>query len=318
MDFKALRELLSPCHLCPRECSVNRLAGEPGWCGVGPHASIAAATAHFGEEPEISGTAGSGTIFFRGCNLKCLYCQNFEISQRPIEEYDSIEMLSETMLDLQARGCHNINLVTPSHVVPFAIEAFAMARGRGLELPLVYNTSGYDGIETLRLLRGIVSVYLTDLRYSDPDVAAELSGASNYVEASRAAVMEMASQVGIENVISQDGTITRGLIIRILVLPNDLAGVRETLAFIKSELGTKVRISLMSQYFPTNLAHSHPLLSRRLYFGEYARAIETAERMGFDNILCQDVSAPDFYCPDFMRGPEPFRDAALYQKAIKR
>jgi putative pyruvate formate lyase activating enzyme len=283
-------------------------------CGAAAGATVAAATAHFGEEPEVSGTRGSGTVFFRGCNMACRYCQNHEISQGPVDAAhpDAPGAIAAAMLDLAARGCHNVNWVTPSHVVPFAAEALAIARDRGLKLPVVYNTSGYDGLEALRLLDGLVDVYLPDLRYSDDATAVEMSGAPGYVAASRAAVMEMARQVGIDNEPGPDGTIRRGLIVRVLVLPNDLAGVRDTLRFLRDAVGTRVRLALMAQYFPTHRAASEPLLSRPAHHGEYARALDVAERLGFDNVLVQDLAASDFYRPGFDAGPEPFADAAVF------
>lgn len=310
--IRALRALLAPCRLCPHQCLVDRPAGEIGVCGVGAGAVVASVVPHFGEEPEISGTRGSGALFFGGCNLRCAYCQNAGISQdaavvaRPAW---TPRQIADAMHDLAARGCHNINWVTPSHVVPFAVEALALARAEGMDLPLVYNTSSYDGLDTLRLLDGIVDVYLADLRYSEDDVARDVSGAPGYVEASRAAVLEMARQTGVEPIPGPDGTLRRGLVIRLLVLPNDLAGVRETLAFLKDHLGTRVRIALMSQYYPTHRADDEPLLSRRTSFGEYARIVDLADRMGFANALIQEPEASEFYRPDFDRAEEPFADA---------
>jgi putative pyruvate formate lyase activating enzyme len=315
--IESLRALLSPCRLCPHECGVNRLAGDIGICRIGAGAHVSASTAHFGEEPEISGTRGSGTLFFASCNLHCVYCQNAAISQvanAAALPFATAEQIGDHMLARAAQGCHNVNWVTPSHVVPFAVEGLASAAARGLDLPLVYNTSGYDSVETLRLLDGVVDVYLADLRYADAATADELSGAPDYPEAARAAVLEMARQVGTANAHDPWGSLRRGLILRLLVLPNDLADLRETLAFVRDSLGTGVRIALMSQYFPTHEAASHDLLSRRVHHGEYARAIDQAERMGFDNLLVQELEASDFYRPDFDAGPEPFADAAHFRK----
>lgn len=317
----ALRALLSPCRLCPHECGVDRLAGEVGRCGVGAGAVVASAVPHFGEEPEVSGHGGSGAVFFGGCNLRCLYCQNAQISQDTSVAAGRAwtpRAIADAMGTLAARGCHNINWVSPSHVVPFAVEALALARGDGMTLPLVYNTGGFDGLQTLRLLDGVVDVWLADLRYSDDAVARDLSGAEGYVAASRAAVAEMARQVGTGNTLGPNGTILRGLIIRLLVLPNDLAGVRESLAFLRDTVGTGVRIALMSQYYPTHLAETEPLLSRRTSYGEYARVVDVADRMGFVNALIQEHEAAEFYRPDFGRGDEPFRDACHFTGGARR
>ncbi len=315
---RALRELASPCRLCPHECGVDRLGGETGRCRIGPHAVLAAATAHFGEEPEISGTQGSGTLFFGACNLRCRYCQNHQISQGPrVRRMPATppEEVARQALRLQAIGCHNVNWVTPSHVTPWATQAHALAVGQGLRVPLVYNTSGYDSVEALRLLEGVVDVYLPDLRYSDDETAWRLSRAQGYVAAARAAILEMARQVGVDNQFAPDGTIQRGLIVRLLVLPNDLAGLRESLAFLRDALGTRVRLALMSQYYPAHRAASEVLLSRPLHYGEYLRAISLVERMGFDNALVQDPAASAFYRPDFERGAEPFADSPRAQAA---
>lgn len=279
---------------------------------MGPHAVLAAATAHFGEEPEISGTRGSGTLFFGACNLRCRYCQNHQISQgasvRRAPGTPPGEV-ARNALRLQGLGCHNLNWVTPSHVTPWAAEAHSLAVAGGLAVPLVYNTNAYDSVEALRLLDGVVDVYLPDLRYSDDDTARRLSRAEGYVGAARSAIVEMARQVGVDPVVGPDGTLHRGLIVRLLVLPNDLAGLRESLAFLRDALGTRVRLALMSQYFPTHRARTDPLLSRSLHHGEYLRAISLVERMGFENALVQDPSASEFYRPDFDRGSEPFADS---------
>lgn len=313
----ALKALLSPCRLCPHDCRVDRLAGVVGRCRAPNGAFVAAATAHFGEEPEISGTRGSGALFFGGCNLRCVYCQNSGISQGPAVTTTPVEdpgQIASRMLAMQERGCHNVNWVTPSHVVPFAVEALAVAARRGLRLPVVYNSSGFDAVETLRLLDGVVDVYLPDLRYADAEVAAELSGARRYPEAARAALVEMARQVGTRNVLDDEGTLRRGLVVRILVLPNDLGDVRESLAFLRDAVGTGVRVALMAQYFPTHQAPSHDLLSRAVGEGEYLRAVALAERMGFENALIQEFTARDFYRPDFAASGEPFADARHFRK----
>lgn len=313
----ALRELLSPCRLCPHECGVNRIAGEKGRCGLGNGMVVACAVPHFGEEPEISGKNGCGAIFFGGCNLACCYCQNYQISQsKEIRKAQpsTPDDLAQKMIDLAKRACHNIAWVTPSHIVPYAVEGLILAGEGGLNLPIVYNTSSYDGLETLKLLDGIVDVYLADLRYGDNEVAFQLSKAEGYVEVARDAIREMARQVGTENIIGEDCTIRRGLIVRVLVLPNDLGNVRESLAFLRSELGPNVRISLMAQYNPMFKAEKNVLLSRRIYYGEYARAIEIAEKLGLENVLIQELDSSEFYLPDFNQKEEPFVDAKQFKR----
>jgi len=294
---------------------VDRLSGETGDCGVGDGAVVHTAVPHFGEEPEIAGRNGSGAVFFGSCNLRCTYCQNAKISQsasvrrmRP----DTAGSIARKMIELSEQGCHNINWVSPAHVSPFAMEGLAAAGDLGL--PMAYNTNAYESVDTLKLLHGIVDVYLPDLRYSDDETAERLSGAEEYVETSRSAIVEMARQVGAANSHAADGTIERGIIVRLLVLPNDLSGIEESLAFLRDSLGTGVRVALMSQYFPAHLACDDPLLSRPLHYGEYNRALESADRMGFDNVLVQEMDSPDFYRPDFDDGERPFRDIAEFRK----
>lgn len=308
----ALSGMLKKCSLCPRECGVDRTAGVAGVCGTAG-VVVSSSTAHYGEEPVISGRSGSGTIFFAGCNLRCLYCQNHEISQktfstRPWDRQADTRYLAEIMLNLQDRGCANINLVTPTHVSPMAVAAVAEASRRGLTIPIVWNSSGYESVDVIDLLDKIVDVWLVDIRYSDSLSALDCSKAPDYVEKARAAVTRMARLAGPE-VIGVDGTLQRGIVIRLLVLPNDLAGVRETLDFIRDNLGTGTRISLMSQYFPSHLAVGHDLLGRKITAREYYRVVDYAERLGFDNLLIQEMEASDFYRPDFAVDGEPFSDA---------
>ncbi|HOA12942.1 MAG TPA: radical SAM protein [Myxococcota bacterium] len=315
---QALYAMLSPCRLCPRRCGVDRLAGEVGFCGTAG-AVVSAATAHFGEEPGISGTGGSGTVFFSGCNLRCIYCQNHQISQgvassTPWSRSDDTPRLAATMLSLQARGCGNINLVTPSHVVPMAVDALVLAARSGLRIPVVWNSSGYDCVEVLRLLEGVVDVWLPDLRYSDGWAASECSSAPDYVDVAHAALLEMARQVGTEPIMGPEGYLLRGMIIRLLVLPNDMAGVRESLDFILEHIGSDARVALMSQYFPSHLAPGNDLLSRRPTPAEYLRAVNHAERLGFRHALVQEMEAADFYRPDFNLKAEPFADADRFTK----
>jgi putative pyruvate formate lyase activating enzyme len=261
-------QLLQNCMVCPRRCGVNRLNGERGICRVGKNPVVSSYNVHFGEEPPISGTRGSGTIFFTGCNLRCIYCQNFPISQLGNGSEVTTPDLAEMMISLQSRGCHNINLVTPTHFVPQILEALSFAWKRDFDLPLVYNSSGYDSLEALRLLEGIIDIYLPDMRYSDNGVAKKLSSAENYVEVNREAVREMFRQVG--NLITdEEGIAQKGLIIRHLILPNDLAGSKKTFRFIAEKISDEIHVSLMSQYFPSFKASENVSIDRKITPEEY-------------------------------------------------
>ncbi|MBC7232064.1 MAG: radical SAM protein [Chloroflexi bacterium] len=275
-------EMLSHCNLCPRECGVNRLAGERGYCRAGANPVVASWNAHPWEEPPISGTKGSGTIFFTYCTARCVFCQNYPISQLGIGQQVTVQRLAEMMLELQVRGCHNINLVTPTHFVPQILAALALAVEGGLRLPLVYNSSGYEAVETLRLLDGIVDIYLPDAKYADDEVARRLSGFRGYVEANRAALKEMFRQVGAELLLDENGLALRGMIIRHMVLPEGLAGTQEVLAWIARELSPSIHISLMSQYFPAHKAVGDPVLGRKITDEEYLKALAVFDALGLE------------------------------------
>ena len=283
---------LEHCDLCPRKCGVDRTRGEQGACGVGSAPVVASWNAHLWEEPPISGTRGSGTIFFSGCTGKCLFCQNFPISQLRYGNTVSVERLGEMMLELQARGCHNINLVTPTHFVPQILAAVATAVPRGLRLPLVYNTSGYDTVETLRLLEEVVDVWLPDAKYNNDAIARRLSGFPHYVENNRAALTEIYRQVGDELVLDEDGIARRGMIIRHLVLPGGLADTAGVLHWVADALSPKVHISLMDQYFPAHKAHDHPLLGRKITTEEYEAALEAFDAAGLAHGWMQEHDEP--------------------------
>lgn len=310
-SIKNLYSMSSPCVLCPHKCRVDRRNGEYGRCGVFYNPIVASHPVHFGEEPVISGKNGSGTIFFVGCTMSCVYCQNFLISQRQKlhkGKEKKIEELCEIMLEFQKNGVHNVNLVTPSHFIPHIVDAIILARKKGLKIPIVYNTSGYESVEMLKNLRGIVDIYLTDLRYSSNDNAFEYSHIKNYVEFSRNALMEMVSQAGDKLQLNNDRTALKGIIIRLLILPNDVAGIEETLKFIKNNIGVNITISLMSQYYPTHNAKKHHLIGRKIYYGEYLRAISLLEKFGFENSYIQGMDSPEFYLPDFFREENPFSE----------
>ncbi len=279
--------LLESCIICPRKCKANRLNNELGFCRTGVKPRVYSYFAHQGEEPPISGINGSGAIFFSGCNMRCAYCQNYKFSQAEKgKEVDSKE-LSDIMLKLQDMGCHNINLVTPSHVMPQILVALSLAIPRGLKIPLVYNTSGYDLADMLRLLDGIVDIYLPDMRYSETAAAEKYSCAVDYPDYNRKAVREMYRQVGTA-IISEDNIIKTGIIIRHLVLPQDLSGTKKTMEFIAKEISQDTYISLMNQYMPLNKAARFKEISRRITSKEYEAAQESMKEYGLFNGWTQE------------------------------
>jgi putative pyruvate formate lyase activating enzyme len=278
---------LAACNLCPHDCGVNRIKGERGLCGAGLKPKIASANVHRGEEPPISGTQGSGTIFLSGCSLKCMFCQNFPISQLGNGEEIATGELSKRMLRLQRQGVHNINFVTPTHYLPQILAALWLAIPRGFSLPVIWNSSGYEKVDALRLLDRVVSVYLPDMKYADDPCAAEFSAAPGYRDCNRAAVTEMLRQVGHLH-LDDDGIAQSGLIIRHLVLPDGKAGSRETLAWISENLGTETHIALMNQYFPAHRAVSSSALGRKINDAEYDQAVAALEDFGLDNGWVQE------------------------------
>jgi putative pyruvate formate lyase activating enzyme len=260
-NVRTLWDRIDPCVLCPQNCRVDRCHGQIGSCGIGEEPVISSVTPHFGEESVLVGPGGSGTIFFAGCNLHCVFCQNYDISQGRAGRRTSIERLAHHMLDLQRMGCSNINLVTPTHVAAPIAAAIELARDEGLRLPTVYNSGGYDSVETLRLLEGLIDIYMPDMKYADAQVAEELSGAKGYPQVNCAAVKEMHRQVGDLQV--QNGLATRGLLVRHLVLPNDLAGSLEIIDFLADEISPHTTVNVMDQYRPCYQAHLHPEINRR-------------------------------------------------------
>jgi len=276
---QAAHDLLRRCCVCPRSCGVNRLEDELGFCGIGRRARIASAGPHFGEESPLVGFGGSGTIFFSSCNLKCIFCQNYEISHE-MEGHDvSPEDLGRIMLGLQRAGCHNINFVTPSHVVPQILSGVQWAAERGLTLPLVYNTSAYDSVETLRILDGIIDIYMPDIKCLDRRLSAELLNAEDYPEVATNAIMEMHRQVG-DLQIGEDGIAVRGLLVRHLVMPEDAANTREAMQFIAQRVSPDTYVNIMDQYRPVAGAKGHPLIGRTITTSEYKRAIQAAHDVG--------------------------------------
>ncbi len=270
---------LESCDLCPRNCGVNRIDDETGFCRTGRGAVMASHGPHFGEEPPRVGTSGSGTIFFAGCNLGCIFCQNYDISQLLKGTGVTPQRLAGVMLELEGMGCHNINFVSPSHVVAQILEALPIAYEQGLGVPLVYNCGGYDSLETLRLLDGVIDIYMPDAKYSDEKIGRELSRAPDYPETMKAALKEMHRQVG-DLDLDDRGVARRGMLIRHLVLPDGLAGTQEIMRFIAEELSTDSYVNVMAQYHPAYKAYDHESLSRGLARAEYVEALDIAAAHG--------------------------------------
>jgi len=272
------RSLLESCRLCPRKCGVNRLAGETGACRSGAQLKISSAGPHFGEEPELVGIGGSGTIFMTNCNLRCVFCQNFEISQLG-EGYEcSVESAAKIMLALQERGCHNINLVTPTHFMPQLLEAIYLASKQGLELPIVYNCGGYESVEALKILDGVIDIYMPDFKYGDNLAGARYSGVPDYFDRAKEAIKEMHRQVG-DLEVDEFGIAKRGLIIRHLVLPNDVANTEKVLKFIAEEISPNSYVNVMDQYRTTFREYLYPEINRRITRDEYYKALMIADRL---------------------------------------
>ena len=275
----AALDLLEKCSVCPRKCSINRLAGQTGKCRTGREVLVSSYGPHFGEEAPLVGRYGSGTIFFTNCNLSCVFCQNYSISQLGEGKKVTKEQLAYMMLSLQASGCHNINLVSPTHVVPQILEALEIAVESGLHLPLVYNSGGYDSVETLTLLDGIVDIYMPDMKYDDETTAKELSGVEDYPAINRTAVREMYRQVG-DLQVDSCGVAQRGLLVRHLVLPHGLAGTSGIVDFLSKEISTNTYLNIMAQYRPCYRAPEIPGLARPISTEEYQEALSLAERAG--------------------------------------
>jgi len=273
------RELLRECTLCPRKCKVDRTADEQGFCGTGKDAIVASYGSHFGEEPPLVGRWGSGTIFFCGCNLGCMFCQNYDISHLKRGSAVSPGELAAMMLALQERGCHNINFVTPTHAVPQILDALVIARTNGLNVPLVYNCGGYESVDTLKLLDGVIDIYMPDMKYSDNAVSKSLSRAADYWEICRAAIKEMHRQVG-NLQIDPEGVATSGLLVRHLVLPNGLAGTRDVMRFLVREISLDTYVNVMDQYRPCYKAADDSRINRHLTVNEYADAVNEARTQG--------------------------------------
>ena len=282
-----LWDIMQNCQLCPRECGVDRIAGEKGFCGASAQLEISSYHPHFGEERPLVGKGGSGTIFFSNCGLRCVFCINWEISQGGEGTARSIENMAGMMLYLQKIGCHNINVVTPTHYSAHIILALDMAAAKGLRLPLVYNTCGWERLEILKTLDGIVDIYLPDFKYSDGKMAAKYSSeAESYVEATQAALLEMQRQVGTAKP-APDGLMYRGLMIRHLVMPNDVSGTKQVVEWIAENLPKDTYLNIMSQYRPMYKAFDYPEISRRLTQQEYSQSVKWAKQAGLTNLEIQ-------------------------------
>lgn len=286
------REALRGCRLCPRACGADRVAGGRGFCGAGALPRVAAVSIHPGEEPPISGTGGSGTVFFSHCNLACVFCQNYPISQMGVGREMTPEELGDRLLWIEGKGAHNVNFVTPTPHVPHVIGSVLFARERGLSLPVVYNTNGYESPETLAMLDGVVDIYLPDVKYRSTDIAAEASAAPDYPAHNERAVAEMLRQTGMLS-LATDGIGTRGVLIRHLVLPGRAVETEAVLAFVRERFGAGMPLSLMGQYFPAYRAPAIPGYDRKLSAEEYDRAVDAAVRLGLTNVFIQEFECPD-------------------------
>lgn len=277
------RERLRRCHVCPRHCAIDRIEGDLGFCLVGAKAFVSSHGPHHGEEAPLRGWKGSGTIFLASCNLRCVYCQNYEISQLREGKDVSAEELADMMVNLQEQGCHNINFVTPSHQVPQILEGVLVAAQRGLRIPLVYNTSSYDDLDTLRLLDGIVDIYLPDFKYADAETGLKYSKVPGYPETARTAIKEMHRQTG-DLVINEQGLAVRGLLVRHLVLPGGLAGTGEVMRFLAADISRDTYVNIMDQYRPCWKAIKYPPLDRRITKEEFEEAVEAAKKAGLHRL----------------------------------
>ncbi|MEB2307751.1 MAG: radical SAM protein [Candidatus Brocadiaceae bacterium] len=282
------RKLLHDCQICPRRCRVNRYKNELGVCGIGKLPKISSYNPHFGEEPPLVGAHGSGTIFITSCNLGCVFCQNYDISHLRDGYEVSFERLAQMMIELQNRGCHNINFVTPTHVVPHILEALPIAIREGLRIPLVYNTGGYDLVETLQLLDGVFDIYMPDFKFSDSDVAAKWCRARDYPQVVMEAIREMHRQVG-DLVVNARGIAERGLIVRHLVMPNGLAGTRKVMQFLAQKISSHTYVNIMDQYHPCGLARKYPEINRRINEKEFEDALRIACEEGITRLAGQAI-----------------------------
>jgi putative pyruvate formate lyase activating enzyme len=302
-------QILNSCELCPHKCKTDRYNFNTGRCRSGKNPVVASYCVHHGEEPALQGEKGVGNIFFANCNLKCCYCQNYQISQGKSTDFEatSIEHLAEIMLDLQNKDVTSIGLVSGVHFLPQIISALLLAIPKGLNLPLIYNTNGYDSLQTIKLLDGIIDIYLPDYKYGEDEFALKYSKIENYTEITSAAINEMVKQVRTELIYDSAGNLIKGIIIRHLVLPNDIAESENVFKEIKRIAGTNITLSIMSQYYPTYKAHETELLDRDIRESEYTRVLNLMEKYGFENGWIQEFNSKDNYQPDFSNQERPFQ-----------
>ena len=313
-------EIIKKCTSCPRNCLADRTNGELGTCQSRDLPIVSSYTPHFGEEPVLSGTRGAGNIFFGNCNLRCDYCQNFVISQNPkaeIRNEVSHERLADIMIELQSKSCHSIGLVSPTHFAVPILKSIKIAIEKGLNLPIIYNTNGFDSLEMLKLYKDIIDIYLPDFKYGNNEYGRRYSKVPDYFDMVRLAIKEMYDQVGSE-LVYENGVVVKGLIIRHLVLPNNLAESEEVFKFI-SELDPKIHISLMAQYYPTNRAEKNILLNRSVRHSEFMRVTELLDKYGLENGWVQEMESHDFYRPNFDEDREdPFGNKTHLEPADTR
>lgn len=296
-----MQELIS-CNICPHNCEINRLNGEVGRCKATDKVKVALASIHNFEEPCISGEKGSGTVFFSNCNLRCIFCQNYKISQLGLGKEISIEELADIFIDEQNKNVENINLVTPTMYVYQIIEAIKIARSKGLYIPIVYNSNGYENVETIKELKGYIDIYLPDLKYSNDKISYKYSGIKHYFESATAAIKEMYNQVG-NPVLDENGIMKKGLIIRHLVLPNNLQNSKDILKWINDNIEKKVFVSIMAQYFPTHKSNQFPEINRKLTKEEYEEIEDYLYSLDLDNGYIQELGEhEEEYVPDFEGG----------------
>lgn len=297
MIIQELLDIYKSCTLCPRACRVDRTKGELGYCRLPADIVMDCALSHHGEEPPLSGTRGAGTIFLSSCNLGCIYCQNYQISHTTRGRSLTVLQLAKVMLDLQKKGCHNVEPVTPTPQAPLVMEALCLARAQGLTVPFVYNCGGYENPSIIRMLQDMVDIYLPDFKYGLEEDAVEFSSAPGYPRFALDSIKEMVRQVG-DDLELKDGVAQKGMIIRHLVLPGRIENSKEVLRLIRNEISQNVFLSLMSQYTPIAKVRNHPLLKRRITQSEYEQVTDYALKLGFDNIFIQEVN-DDTLTPDF-------------------
>ena len=288
INIKKLYQLMEKCSLCPRNCGINRLKGEIGACRTGKDFKVASINLHFGEEPPISGEKGSGTIFFTNCNLNCVFCQNYPISQLGNGNSITTQKLADKMIDLQNKGANNINLVTPTHVYPMVAETIFIAKEKGLKIPVLSNCGGYESKEVLELMEPFIDIYMPDMKYSSDENAKKYSKINNYVENNRVAIKEMYRQKGILKFDDND-LATQGILIRHLVLPNNIAGSKETFEFVANEISEDTYMSVMAQYHTANVSHTIEELNRKVTREEYDKVLEDFENAGLYNGWLQEL-----------------------------